>query len=255
MSTPAPRRLRIAFVTGASPEKWFRRFSDRTGIAITPLADDDPLALIAAGEADMAIFRRDGIGTEAGADLDESLHRIHIYDEAWGVAFEKEHVFSVLDSVDGEELADEILLLESTSASALREMLPVVATGAGIALGPRPILRTLAKKAVGSADVREADELVEKTSIWLAWPKNADDDWRQEFVGVVQGRKEGSRRSVMASPEKPAKNLSAREKTLAKQERRQAAGKKGGPGGKTGKPGGKTGPKKGPKGRGPRRRK
>ena len=33
VAPPAPRALRVAFVPGVMPEKWFRRYRERTGIA------------------------------------------------------------------------------------------------------------------------------------------------------------------------------------------------------------------------------
>ena len=71
-----------------------------------------------------------------------------------------------------------------------------------------------------------ATDPLSRTAIWLVWPKAEDDELRQEFVGIVQGRREGSTRTQLGrrkSDEHP-KKLSAREKTLAKQARRQRAG-------------------------------
>lgn len=221
MSTPTSRTLRIAFVTGTSPQKWFRRFAERVPARLITEFSDNPRALLDANKVDMALVR----AVDTDSEFPEDLHRIRIYDEAWGVAFEKEHTFSIAEQILVSELEGELVLLESTSPAELREMLSVVATGAGIAIGPRPILRELAKKEVKSADLLDADGTLQShTSIWLIWPKSEDDETRQEFVGIVQGRRAGSTRSAVGNQaaETPERRLTAREKTLAKQRRREA---------------------------------
>ncbi|MGK8361914.1 LysR family transcriptional regulator [Corynebacterium amycolatum] len=224
MSTPEPAVLRIVFATGTSPEKWFRRFRDRIPATLHTHAADNPMSDLVNGAADMALVR-----LESESSLSESLHRIRLYDEAWGVAFEKEHVFSLTESVPEELLADETVLLTSMDADELRQMLPVAATGAGVVVGPRTILKALSKKAVSSSNLvaEEGDaEPLSRTTIWLVWPKEEDDELRQEFVGIVQGRREGSTRTQLGrkKADEAPKKLSAREKTLAKQARRQRAG-------------------------------
>lgn len=251
----SPEALRVAFVPGAMPEKWFRRYRDRTGLALTSFTADDPVLEIEAGRADMALAR------DPRADRD--LHRVRLYEEAPGVAVDRDHVLSLVkdgDVVARADIAGETVLLDASRAAdpgAVREMLQVVATGAGIVVAPRPLLRALNARGVvhrelepepepGAAD--GADDAVPATTLWLTWPKDADDDRAQELAGIVRGRREGSRRSALsggavasgapAKEEPRKKKMSAREKTLAKQARREAAGKKAG-GGR-----GKGGPRK-----------
>ncbi|MDO5030391.1 MAG: LysR family transcriptional regulator [Corynebacterium sp.] len=223
METPETAVLRIAFATGTSPEKWFRRCRDRIPADLHTHALDKPLSALTDGTADMALVRLD-----SEESLPDTLHRIRLYDEAWGVAFEKDHVFSLSQSIDQGLLADETVLLTSTDVDELRQMLPVAATGAGVVVGPRTILKALAKKAVSSSDLvaeEGATEPLTKTAIWLVWPKADDDELRQEFVGIVQGRKQGSTRTQLGreAAKSAPKKLTAREKTLAKQARRRAA--------------------------------
>lgn len=220
MSTLDRPVLRVAFATGTSPEKWFRRFRSRIPAELQTQSLDDPMAALTNATADMALVR-----LEIGAAVPDSLHRIRLYDEAWGVAFAKDHVFSVAERVPVDLLAEEtVLLTTATNVDAIRSMLPVAATGAGVVVGPRTVLKALSKKAVTSADLvaEEGEEPSTRTSVWLVWPKAEDDELRQEFVGIVQGRREGSTRSQLAAGVAPAapKKLSAREKALAKQARR-----------------------------------
>ncbi len=220
--------LRIAFVTGASPQKWFRRFTERGFGQITPIASHDPLALFAADDAadtpaDMAIVRL-AAGTQP-QQLQPRLHQVQLYDEAAGVAAEAEHVISLVAeaaAVEAAELQDETVLLDSIDAEAVAEMLPVAATGAGIVQAPFPLLRALAKKAV---IVRKVDR-PSPSSIWLVWRKAEDDAQKQEFVGVVKGRRQGSMRAGAEEKSQHPPKRTAREKTLAKQRRREAARQK-----------------------------
>lgn len=261
MPTPTSRTLRIAFVTGTSPQKWFRRFVERVPVRIQTESADNPRALLDENRADMALVRV----VDGDPEFPDELHRIRIYDEAWGVAFEKEHTFAIAEQIPEAELEGELVLLTSTDAAELRDMLPVVATGAGIAIGPRPILRELAKKEIKSADLLDVDGVLQsRTSIWLIWPKSEDDEIRQEFVGIVQGRRAGSTRSVVGSggdsrQNEPERKLTAREKTLAKQRRREAEkqGRAGGGsagGGRAGGRGNGKGSGRPQKRRGPKRK-
>lgn len=262
MSAEPAESLRVAFVPGVMPEKWFRRFRDRTSLPLDGFSEDAPLAALADGRARMALVR--------GEPTDESLHRIRLYDEAPGVAVEKEHVLSVTKDTDvaaRDDLEGDTVLLDSADAAEVREMLPVAATGAGIVLAPRPLLRALNARGVIHREIEPAG--AGPTTIFLAWPKDLDDDVTQEFAGIVRGRREGSRRSTLAGTagkvgsdggeERP--KLTARQKTLAKQQRREAerakrakahggrgkmvSGGKGGPGkggsGRSGKGGGRGG--------------
>lgn len=248
----APRVLRIAFVPGVMPEKWFRRYRERTGLDLVARSADDPVAEIAAGRADMALAR--------DPSEDESMHRIRLYDEAPGIAVESGHVLSLVgegDVVTRPDYEDETVLLDSADPGQVRDMLPVVATGAGVVLAPRPLLRSLNARGVTHREIEPAEGR-EPTAMWLTWPKAGDDELTQEIAGIVRGRREGSRRSALGGGDEPRKKLSAREKTLAKQARRQAAdgaGKAGGGAGKTGgrgggKGGGRGGAKSGGKGGG-----
>lgn len=220
---PRPRALRVAFVPGAMPEKWFRRYRDRTGLELTSFSADDPVVEVHAGRADMALAR--------DPREDDSLHRIRLYDEACGIAVESEHVLSLLkdgDVVDRGDLEGETVLLDASGGDAnpadpgeVRDMLQVVATGAGVLLAPRPLLRALNARGTTHREIAPAGD-AEPTTLWLTWPKSGDDELTQELAGIVRGRREGSRRSALTADEPPQKKLSAREKTLAKQARRQA---------------------------------
>lgn len=217
MSDEPAARLTVAFAPGVQPAKWFRRWRERYAIELVEVPDDDPAALVRCGRADMALAR--------DPEPDDSLHRIDLYDEAPGVAVERDHPAAVLpggEPIDAAEFDGDVVLLASADPVSVREMLPVVATGAGILYAPRPLLRILGGKAIVDREVR-GDGAAAPTGIALVWPKAADDDVRQDFAGVVRGRRAGTTRDSGAG-----RKRTAREKALAKQARRiKAAGGKG----------------------------
>lgn len=216
----AASALRVAFVPGVMPAKWFCRWRDRVDVPLVELPDDDPVALVRAGGADMALARDPG--------EDPAMHSIELYREAPGVAVSRDHVLSVLpegEVVDRADLDGDVVLLESADPAAVREMLPVVAANAGIVYAPRPLLHVLGGRGVADREVTPAPGAPGdgRTRIVLTWPKDADDEVRQEFAGVVRGRRAGSARGSLAGEPEPPKR-SAREKALAKQRRRAESG-------------------------------
>lgn len=244
------RPLRVAFVPGVVPTKWFRRWNERMDTPLVEIPHDDPAQLVASGEADMALVR-------TPVESADELHEVMLYDEARGIATSKDHVLSVtaeFDEVSPGDLEGDVVLLTSTDPNEVREMLPVVASGAGVLFAPRPMLRVLGGRGVIDrtiADDTAAD--LPATAIRLIWLRERDDEVTQEFVGIVKGRRATSTRSSGAvrgesaqrSSEEPVK-LSARQKTLAKQARRaekakadkkRRSGGSGGSGGGKGKAG------------------
>lgn len=234
--------LRVAFVPGVVPTKWFRRWNDRMDVPLSEIPHDDPAQLIATGEADMALVRTHAVDSE--------LHEVTLYDEARGIATAKDHVLSVtaeFDEVTPADLAGEVILVTSTDPAEVREMLPVVASGAGVLFAPRPLLRVLGGR--GIIDRTISDETASdlpSTAIRLIWSKERDDEVTQEFVGIVKGRRPGSTRGQTSQPDAVAEpvKLTARQKTFAKQARREASSsaaqkkRSGGAGGGKGKAGG-----------------
>lgn len=233
--------LRVAFVPGVVPTKWFRRWNDRMDVPLVEIPHDDPAQLITTGAADMALVRNNAEGT--------ALHEVTLYDEARGIAVAKDHVLSVtaeFDEVAPADLDGEVALLTSTDPAEVREMLPVVASGAGILFAPRPLLRVLGGRGIIDRTISDETALdLPSTAIRLIWSKDRDDEVTQEFVGIVKGRRPGSTRGESSQSDAAAEpvKLTARQKTLVKQARREAiataAHKKrsGGAGGGKGKAG------------------
>lgn len=215
--------LRLSFATGTEPGKWFDRFRANTahrGLKAT--GSDDPIALLIAGEADVALAR---VPSDPQVRLDARLtatgretHTVRLYTEAPGVAVPRDSVYHQAggDIIDADDLSKEHVNYRiaddaRVDVDALRSALQVVAANVGIAIAPRPLLKVLAKKQV---IVRGLDDAaVPATDIALVWFRDCDSDAIQDFVGVARGR--GANSSRQASPKR-----SARDKAKAKQARR-----------------------------------
>lgn len=240
---PMPAPLRLSFVTGTEPDKWFTRYRDQVG-ELSTVDSGDALADVLAGEADLALARVPVKGGDPR--ITEDFHLVRLYEEAPGVAVPKDHVLAELgEEVDPRDLADESVNYRIpddavVDVQAVRDALQIVGANVGIAIAPRPLLKVLSKRQVvplALADVADgATPPTPRTQIALVWPKDKDSDEIQGFVAVSRGRTAQSSRGT-------AQKLSAREKTLAKLARREAAarGAGGATGKSTGKPAGKGG--------------
>lgn len=210
--------LRLSFITGTEPDKWFFRFRDRTAHGeLVDIPSDDPVGLLLADEADLALTRLPDPRV-AGTD---QLHVVELYKEQPGIALNKDNEITIVDPVGPDDIEGEILNYRiaddgSIDYDELRTALSVVGANVGVAIAPRPLLKVLSKREVSH---RGYSGDVATTRIALVWSKEKDSDAIQDFVGIAKGRTANSSRQ-----EKP--KLSASQKAKAKQERRAAAGKK-----------------------------
>ncbi|MDO5097178.1 MAG: substrate-binding domain-containing protein [Corynebacterium sp.] len=225
--------LSLSFVTGTEPDKWCGRFTERTrhgGLAAT--SSDDPLALVIADTADLGLVRL------PDARVDSSMHVVTLYDEQLGVALNKDHTLTLLETLTETDITDDIIhyrlpatgLLTGETIAEIRTHLQVVAAGVGIVIAPRPLLKNLSGNLVEHREY--VDPEITATTIALVWRKEKDNDAIQDFVGIAKGRTANSSRQ--AQPKK-----TAREKALAKKARAAArSGKTANATGKTtsGKP-------------------
>lgn len=204
--------LRLAFVTGTEPGKWFQRFQDNTDHGGLSTVDaDDSMAELLAGHADVALTRL------PDPRVDDSFHVVRLYEEAPGIAVPKDSVYAeVGEALALADVSDEHLNYRLTDAgevdiAAVREALQVVAANVGIAIAPLPLLKILSKKQVVPLALKGSE--VPVTEIALVWRKAEDSEAIQDFVGIAKGRTARSSRQ-----EKPKRT--AREKAKAKQSRR-----------------------------------
>ncbi|MGJ4085231.1 substrate-binding domain-containing protein [Corynebacterium macclintockiae] len=193
------RHLKVVFSTGVQPDKWFRRFDERTpGWKVASAGTDDPLAYVRAGQADVALVRLPAEGYERPADM----HEVALYEEQTGVAAPKDHPAKVMEAIDYSELVDEKLMYVTPAngwddIAALREALQVVAANVGIAIAPRPLLRGINQGGVVHRDLFGIDATTcPRTRVALMWRVESDNDVIQDFVGICKGRTAGSSRQA-----------------------------------------------------------
>ncbi|WP_342319432.1 LysR substrate-binding domain-containing protein [Corynebacterium mayonis] len=194
--------LRLSFVTGTEPGKWLRRFSQATTHGLDAAADDDPLAVLAAGKCDLTLVRL------ADERVTGEHHVVRLYDETPGVAVSKDSVFAeVGEPVLFSDLAGEIVNFTfevGADYNDLRAALQVVAANVGVAYAPLPLLQALSKKQVVPLALRGGEPV--PTEIALVWKKSEDSDAIQDFVGVAKGRTLNSSRAQAPSANVKKKN-------------------------------------------------
>lgn len=187
----------VAFVTGATPDKWARAWRERTPerLELVPVEEAEQLDALRTGSASMALVRlpidRDG------------LHCIPLYDEQQVAVVGREHYLSLAEEVSLEELAEEQLVLPHVSGWAPRveqrpwppmsakDAIEVAASGGGIVIVPASVARLFHRKDVVARPVQD----LEPTKVALAWRIDDEDPRVQTFIGIVRGRTARSSRS------------------------------------------------------------
>lgn len=183
--------LRVAFVTGSTPDKWARRWRERSRVPLEliPVTDAEQHHVLTDGSADMLVARQP-------LHTDADLHVIRLYEEAPVVVVGLEHPVAAYDEIDWTDLVDEQFPLGLPAGLDVRaeqlawpEMTPkdaveVAASGTGVVVLPMAVARLYRRK-----DTQQVALLgPEPTQIVLAWLKDRDDELTQEFVGTVKGR-------------------------------------------------------------------
>ncbi len=195
-------QLRVAFVPGATPDKWARVWRERhprIPIDLRLVEEDDQRAVLDDGSADLVLAR-----LPVDLDRPSPLHCVRLYDELPVVVAGREHVLAALDEqdvVDPADLVDEQLVLPHPSgwtpdaaqldfpAMSVKDAIEVAASGTGIVIVPMSLARLHHRKDVVT---RVVD--LPATTVALIWLRDADSPVHQDFVGVVRGRKAGSSR-------------------------------------------------------------
>lgn len=185
-----PGPLRVAFVTGATPDKWAGRYRERErgGLELLPVDEEQQETAIRDGSADMALVRlpieRDG------------LHCIPLYEEVVVAVVGVDHVTTVVDELSTDDLAEEQLLLPHRSGwtpavaqqpwppMSVAEAVEVAASGTGVLLLPQSVARLHHRRDVTQRPVSD----LAPTTIGLAWRTDRDDPRLETFIGVVRGR-------------------------------------------------------------------
>jgi DNA-binding transcriptional LysR family regulator len=192
-----PSRFAIAFPLGVTVGKWTRAFENRfPEVELVVRPNDDPLGVLAAGDADM-VFARD-------AEPDDDRHLIPLYSEDVVVVMHHEHLLTLRADEEEEKLhlADldgEPRVTGEPSEAFMRS----VAEGAGIALLPASVAKALRRKDVVALRIEDAPQSL----IGLTWPREAQHPLVDDFIGIVRGRTAHSSRN----PDIAAKEAAAKE--------------------------------------------
>lgn len=189
-----PPSLRVGFVPGVEPDRFLRRWKslrNGTWLELIPVPQSRQIQALAAGEVDMCFARETepgagsagGATAGTGADTDRDLHRVPLWEERPVIAVSTDHVLSVLDEITETDLQDETEI-PSQGPDDAADRVAVIATGVGYTRLPMSLARLHHRKDVTHRPLAGA----EPTRIALLWPREADDELRQAFVGVVRGR-------------------------------------------------------------------
>lgn len=182
--------LRLAFVPGATPDKWARGWRDRfrEPLELLPVEEAEQLAVLSDGRADMVLAR-------LPVD-DEDLFCIPLYEELPVVVVASDHAAAAYDELSAADLADEQFVLgvpdgvQPTTEQlpfppmSVREAVEVAASGTGVLVVPMSVARLHHRKDVVHRVVVD----LPTTRVGLAWRKEVDDERTQAFVGIVRGR-------------------------------------------------------------------
>lgn len=186
----------IAFVTGATPDKWARIWRERSRerLELIPVSEAGQLDGVRAGEVSMALVRlpiaRDG------------LHCIPLYDERQVAVVGREHYLSLAEEVTLAELAEEQLVRPHASGwtpevpqldwppMSEQEAIETVAAGTGVVIVPASVARLFHCKDVVARPVAD----LSPTTVGLAWRVDDEDPRVQTFIGIVRGRTANSSR-------------------------------------------------------------
>lgn len=194
--------LRVAFVSGVTPDKWARAWRERNPrirLELQPIEQDQQRAVLDEGSADMVIAR-------LPVDLESPtpLHCVKLYDEVPVVVAGLDHFVGAADPdspIPLDDLSEEQLVLPHPSGwtpsvdqlafppMSVKDAIEVAASGTGIVIVPMSVARLHHRK-----DVVQRPVDLEPTSVALLWLRSADSDVHQDFVGVSRGRRPSSSR-------------------------------------------------------------
>ncbi len=169
----------VRFVLGVTPGKWERLWRERMPRSPLELAlaeQDEALAALADGTAQMALLR--------DVEADDDRHAIPLYRERPVVVAPRDHPVAAFDELALDDLAGETLLAPEPASVEL------VAAGVGLAILPQSIARAVSRKDVVARPVTDAPD----SGISLVWLREAEDDRIQTFIGIVRGRTANSSR-------------------------------------------------------------
>lgn len=191
-----PTGLRIGFVPGVTLTKWRRIWDERfrrVPLTVTEVTEDEQHNQLVNDRLDMC-FVRLPIDTNG-------LHAIPLYEEAPVLWMHKDFLLSALDEVRDADLAEFRIVRDYAP-----ESIDLAVYNAAALHVPLSVARTQSRKDMVHRPYLDA----EPTTIALAWRVDNDNEWIDEFIGVVRGRTANSSRTARerGAPAKPTKTPS-----------------------------------------------
>lgn len=185
-----PSPFRVAFPLGVTVGKWTRTFEQRfPRVELVVRPSDDPLAALAAGEADM-VFARD-------AEADDARHLIPLYSEDVVAVVHHEHLLTLEETWHVADFEDEPRVTGEPSEALMRS----VASGDGVAFLPASVAKALRRRDVVALRLEDAPQ----SRIGLTWPREHQHPLVDDFIGIVRGRTaHSSRNPEVAARERAA---------------------------------------------------
>lgn len=181
--------LRVGFVPGIEPDVFARRWRTdpaRPELVLISLGERSPEEALGNGAVDM-VFARLPWGDVARGDAPalplEDVHAVPLWEERPVAVVAKDNSLSLFDELAESDLEGEHEFCRADCGGA-KGAVATVAAGNGFAVMPMSLARLHSRKDVTHRPLTER----EGTRIALVWPKEADDEIRQEFQGVVRGR-------------------------------------------------------------------
>ncbi|WP_066043297.1 LysR substrate-binding domain-containing protein [Herbiconiux solani] len=215
--------LRVAFVPGVTPAKWFRIWDERfprTPLEVVPLETvalgrTDALEVLHQDAADVAFARFPIAG--------EGVNAIPLYSEVPVVVLPKDHDLTLQEELALDDVAGERMLEIAETPTGGPDAVELVSAGVGALVLPKSLARLWSRRDVESRPLTDGDE----TRIAIVWRTDLDEERAalvEEFIGIVRGRTANSSRAD-TDPHAPKAKATAAAKAKAR-EAREAAAKK-----------------------------
>ncbi|NEN07466.1 LysR family transcriptional regulator substrate-binding protein [Diaminobutyricibacter tongyongensis] len=200
----APGTFTIAFPLGVTVGKWTRVFEERhpdVDLSVVRERPDELRVRLDLGEVDLAFVR---------LPLDtEGLHVIPLYAENVVAAMNHEHVLTLEKKLHMADLDGETIIDPGAGEEWDETFMRRVAAGDGIGVVPQSVAKALRRRDVVALPLEDADP----AEVALAWPRESENAWVDEFIGIVRGRTAHSSRNPEVAA---AEAADARQKDAAK---------------------------------------
>ncbi|MGQ0629879.1 MAG: LysR family substrate-binding domain-containing protein [Sporichthyaceae bacterium] len=194
--------FRLAFVSGVTPDKWARMWSERrphVPLELVAATTDEAVPMIRTRAVDAALLR---------LPIDRTgLHAIGLYAEVSVAVVPKQHLVAMAEEAEVADLADEIVFhprdetltwpggrpgrAASYVPETTAEAVELVAAGVGLLVLPQSLARLHHRRDLVYRPLIDAPQ----STVGLVWPVGENSDSMEEFIGIVRGRTVNSSRT------------------------------------------------------------